>query len=68
MSLCTLCKKPIPTGKAAVSVVGGLFPDSDPDFFMVDEQVLKESHAHLECLLKAIGGKPNDPRSSSGTG
>ncbi len=60
MSNCVICKKAIDPGTAATSVVGGLFPKSDPDFFMVDESVLAESHTHLPCLVKAIGGGKED--------
>lgn len=55
MNTCSLCKGVIDVGKPAVSIVGGLFPREAPDFFMVDEQVMRESHAHLQCLLDRIG-------------
>lgn len=58
MSECTLCKKTIEPATRAVSIVGGLFPASDPDFFMVDEAVLRESHAHLACLLDRLKDPP----------
>ena len=51
---CALCPIPIEPGTRAVSIVGGLFPQSDPDFFMVDETVMLESYAHLECLLRTV--------------
>jgi len=54
---CALCKKPIAPGTRAVSLVGGLFPESDPDFFMIDETVMPECHAHLECLLESVVGR-----------
>lgn len=54
---CCFCAKAIEFGTAAVSIVGGMFPVEDPDFFMVDESVMAESHAHLPCLLAAVGGK-----------
>ena len=64
MSQCVFCEKEIEPGTAAVSVVGGLFPKEDRDFFMVDETVLSESYAHLPCLLAVIrkaeqGGRGN---------
>ena len=68
MTDCVLCKKPIEPGTKSASVVGGMFPREDPDFFMVDEQVLKESYVHLECLIVAVRGKPNAQRSNSSTG
>jgi hypothetical protein len=54
MSNCAICRKSIEPGTAAVSIVGGQFPREEPDFFMVDETVLTESHAHLPCLLGAL--------------
>ena len=54
MKICVSCEKEIPTRTKAVSVVGGLFPEEEPDFFMVDETIMKESHMHLDCLLAAF--------------
>ena len=54
MKNCSICKKDIPIRTKAVSVVGGLFPEEDPDFFMMDESIMGESWLHLECLLKAF--------------
>lgn len=51
---CVLCNKVIDVGVAAVSVVGGQFPKDDPDFFFMDEEIMKESHAHLACLLDVV--------------
>jgi hypothetical protein len=59
---CPLCKKEIIPGTAAVSIVGGMFPREEPDLFVVDEQVLRESYAHLPCLLKTLRG--DDVRSN----
>ena len=63
MTKCVFCKKPILPDVKAASIVGGYYPSSDPDFFMMDEETLAESHAHLRCLLEATsgqngGGKP----------
>lgn len=52
MSDCSLCKKKIEPGTRAVSIIGGQFPKDDPDFFMVDEGILRESHAHFDCLTQ----------------
>ena len=60
MTKCVLCPNPIEPGTRAVSIVGGLFPESDPDFFMIDESVLIESYVHLECLLKRTAETKND--------
>lgn len=54
MSNCSLCSKPIAPGTSAVSIVGGMFPVEDPDFFMVEPGILGESHAHLECLRELV--------------
>ena len=54
MSNCVICEREIPTNTKTVSAVGGLFPREEPDFFMVDETVMKESHMHLDCLLAAF--------------
>lgn len=54
MKNCALCKRSIEVRTKVVSVVGGLFPAEDPDFFMVDETIMKESYIHLDCLLSAI--------------
>ena len=54
MRSCSLCRGRVLPGTTAVSIVGGLFPVEDPDFFMVDEAVLSESYAHLECLIEAV--------------
>ena len=54
MKECALCRQQIPSGTEAVSIAGGLFPREDPDFFAMDEGVLKESYAHLKCLLTAV--------------
>jgi len=51
MTRCTLCKKDIELSTPTVSIVGGMFPKEEPDFFMVDPQVLPENYVHLECLL-----------------
>jgi hypothetical protein len=57
MKNCAICQKNIPTGTRAVSVVGGLFPKEEPDFFMIDDTIMGESWLHLECLLGAF--RPN---------
>ena len=59
---CSLCKNEIRPGTAAVSIVGGMFPIDEHDLFVVDEEVLRESYAHLPCLLDTIRG--NDARHS----
>lgn len=69
MSACVLCRKDIEPGTPAVSIVGGLFPKEDPDFFMIDETVLIESHAHRSCLADAIKkgmSRDSGPGQSSG--
>jgi hypothetical protein len=65
MSTCALCGKTINPGTPAVSVVGGQFPVDDPDFFMVDETVMAESHAHLECLLGALSKRKEKEESQA---
>ena len=55
MKECFLCKKEIAPGTPATSLVGGFLPVEEPDFFMVDEGVLKETYAHLPCLIGAVG-------------
>ena len=52
-SKCVLCDGAIEPGTRTVSVAGGLFPREDPDFFAMDEGVLAECYAHLECFLAA---------------
>lgn len=54
MKNCVICKSEIEIRTKSVSVVGGLFPAEDPDFFMIDESIMKESYVHLECFLKAL--------------
>jgi hypothetical protein len=54
MKNCSICQKDIPTRTKAVSVVGGLFPEEEPDFFMIDDTIMGESWLHLECLLQAF--------------
>lgn len=51
---CSLCGQQIVPGTPAVSVVGGMFPVEDPDFFMTDEEVMRESYAHLKCMVDAV--------------
>ena len=53
-TLCMFCKKLIAPATPTVCIVGGFFPASDPDFFMVDQQVLREGHVHRDCLLEKI--------------
>ena len=51
MTKCLLCEKEAKAGVAMVSCVGGLFPNDDPTFFVLDENVMKEAHVHLVCFL-----------------
>lgn len=53
-TICVLCKQAVGTGVGVVSIVGGQFPVTDPDFFFMDEEILKESHAHLACFLQVV--------------
>lgn len=53
---CSICKGEIEPRTAAIEFVGGLFDPEDPEFFIVDEGVMRPSHAHLDCLLKALRG------------
>jgi len=63
MKNCAICQKDIPNRTKAVSVVGGLFPEEEPDFFMIDDTIMAESWLHLDCLLGAFrtngGGSQN---------
>lgn len=59
MKTCALCSKTIEPGTPAVSVVGGMFPRGEEDFFMIDETVLEETHAHLPCFRRVVGRKPD---------
>ena len=54
MSNCVLCKLEIKPATAVVSIAGGLFPATDPDFFMLDATVLPEAYAHRECFMKLV--------------
>jgi hypothetical protein len=54
MTKCVLCPEEIRPGTKAVSIAGGMFPREEPDLFMIDEEVLRESHAHLDCLLRVV--------------
>jgi hypothetical protein len=54
MTRCALCTEEIQMGTPTVSIVGGMFPREEPDLFMIDELVLRESHAHLGCLLASV--------------
>lgn len=54
MKNCSICNKDIPARTKAVSLVGGLFPAEEPDFFMVDETIMGESWVHMDCLLGAF--------------
>jgi hypothetical protein len=64
MKNCAICQKDIATRTKAVSVIGGLFPEEEPDFFMMDETIMGESWLHMECLLQAFradkGGSQNE--------
>lgn len=61
---CSICHEDIGTRKATVNVVGGLFPEEDPDFFMIDETIMKELYAHLDCFQRLVA--TNRPVSESG--
>lgn len=50
MNKCPFCKEEIQPGTPVVSLVGGLFPVEEPDFFMIDNEILAECYAHLPCL------------------
>lgn len=52
MKICRICNHEIAPGSGAVSIVGGVFPCDDPDFFLIDEGILRESYTHKECLLQ----------------
>lgn len=54
MKNCAICHKGIATRTKAVSLVGGLFPAEEPDFFMMDETIMGESWLHMDCLLEAF--------------
>lgn len=58
---CFLCTEEIQPGTPAISIIGGLFPASDPDFFVVDEQVMGERHAHLGCLTATVTTEKKTP-------
>lgn len=60
MTKCAICKNEIKPATRTVSLVGGLFPESDPDFFMVDETVMPEAYTHLDCLLKLTARRKTD--------
>ncbi len=64
MTRCVFCPNPITPGTPVVSIVGGMFPREEPDLFMVDEEVLRESHAHLDCLLRVARASPAVPGGS----
>jgi hypothetical protein len=51
---CAICTSPIAAGTAAASMVGGLYPVSDPDFFMIDETVMPEKFFHHECVVRVL--------------
>jgi len=51
---CSFCELEIKPGAPAICVVGGLFPVDEPDFFMIDESVLPEGHAHRECFRSIV--------------
>jgi len=65
MTRCVLCSEEIEPGTPAVSIAGGLFPREEPDLFMIDEQVLRESHAHLDCLLASVRAVARQPPGGS---
>lgn len=53
MTRCSICQEGIGADPAA-SLVGGFFPREEPDLFMVDEEILSESHVHMTCLKDAL--------------
>lgn len=57
---CVLCQLPIELGTETVSVAGGFFPRDDPDFFAMDENVLTECYAHLDCFIAAAKAIASD--------
>jgi len=60
MKDCLFCLKPIETRIKAASIVGGLFPAEDPEFFMVELTVMKECYIHLDCLKGAFSRHRGD--------
>ena len=51
---CILCKKTIEPGTKVVELAGGFFDRDDPEFFVVDDEVLVVSYLHYGCLEKAL--------------
>lgn len=54
MTRCVFCEEEIQPGTRAASIAGGMFPREEPDIFMIDAEVLVESHAHLDCLVALV--------------
>jgi len=54
MKTCPLCREPLQPGTPIVEFVGGLFDPAEPEFFVMDEEILRVSHVHLDCLLKRL--------------
>ena len=52
--MCPICNNKIEPGTAAITLVGGLFPVEEPDFFMMDETISPEQYVHKECILAAL--------------
>ena len=57
MKQCAICKNGIEPRTKAASLVGGLFPAEDPEFFMIDVTVMPEIVVHHACLLRAFAGE-----------
>jgi hypothetical protein len=54
MKICALCKSRLLPATPIVEIVGGLLDPEDPEFFVIDEQVMMTSHIHRECLLRKL--------------
>lgn len=50
MKTCALCKRAVDVETRAVELVGGFFDPLDPEFFVMDNNILTVSYLHLNCL------------------
>lgn len=51
---CPLCHEPIGVQEPLVCLVGGFFHTSEPDIFVEDHDVLRETFVHARCITKSL--------------
>ena len=51
---CEICGQGIRVGDKVVRLAGGLLDPEDPQFFVEDQDILREAHVHRACLINCL--------------